>query len=137
VPIAKACEDAGASAVSLINMFFGMVIDWCKKKMIFAREVAGLSGPAIKPLALLAVLKTARAVKIPIVGIGGIVSASDALEFLAAGATAVQVGTACFLGPEAPVHLADEMAKLLADAGVADVNDVVGCVAAGGVPAAR
>jgi dihydroorotate dehydrogenase (NAD+) catalytic subunit len=136
-PIAKACEDGGATALSLVNTYLGTAIDWRKKRTIFAREVAGLSGPAIKPLALLAVLKTARAVKIPIVGIGGIVSASDALEFLAAGATAVQVGTACFLGPEAPVRLAEEMAKLLADAGVADVNDVVGCVAAGGVPAAR
>src|SRR6187455_1688249 len=109
VPIAKACEDAGAAALSLVNTYLGTAIDWRRRKTIFAREVAGLSGPAIKPLALLAVLKTARAVKIPIVGIGGIVTASDALEFLAAGATAVQVGTACFLGPEAPVHLADEM----------------------------
>jgi dihydroorotate dehydrogenase (NAD+) catalytic subunit len=137
VPIAKACEDGGATALSLVNTYLGTAIDWRKGKTIFAREVAGLSGPAIKPMALLAVLKTARAVKIPIVGIGGIVTASDALEFLAAGATAVQVGTACFLGPEAPVRVADEMAKLLAAEGVADVNDVVGRVAKGAVPAAR
>jgi dihydroorotate dehydrogenase (NAD+) catalytic subunit len=137
VPIAKACEDAGASALSLINTFLGTAIDWRKRRTIFAREVAGLSGPAIKPLALLAVLKTARAVKIPIVGIGGIVTASDAIEFLAAGATAVQVGTACFLGPDAPVRVAQDLARLLAEEGVADVNDVVGCVARGTSPAAK
>jgi dihydroorotate dehydrogenase (NAD+) catalytic subunit len=137
VPIAKACEDAGASAVSLVNTYLGTAIDWKKRKTIFAREVAGLSGPAIKPMALLAVLKTARAVKIPIIGIGGIVTASDALEFLAAGATAVQVGTACFLGPDAPVRVAEDLSRLLADEGVADVNDVVGCVARGGPSAGR
>src|SRR6185295_9203148 len=103
----------------------GTAIDWRHGRSIFAREVAGLSGPAIKPMALLAVLRTARAVKIPIVGIGGIVTATDALEFLAAGATAVQVGTACFLGPEAPVRLADDLTKLLAAEGIADVKDVI------------
>ncbi len=131
VPIAKACEEAGASALSLVNTYLGTAVDWRKRKAIFAREVAGLSGPAIKPMALLAVLKTARAVKIPIVGIGGIVTGSDALEFLAVGATAVQVGTACFLGPDAPVRVAQDMARLLADAGVADVNDLIGTVARG------
>ena len=83
------------------------------------------------------VLRTARAVKIPIVGIGGIATASDALEFLAAGATAVQMGTACFLGPDAPVRLAGEMAQLLAAHGIADVNDLIGCVARGALPAPR
>jgi dihydroorotate dehydrogenase (NAD+) catalytic subunit len=131
VPIAKACEDAGANALSLVNTYLGTAIDWRKRKTIFAREVAGLSGPAIKPMALLAVLKTSRAVKIPIIGIGGIVNGSDALEFLAAGATAVQVGTACFLGPDAPVNLAAEMARLLAAEGVADVRDVIGSVSRG------
>jgi dihydroorotate dehydrogenase (NAD+) catalytic subunit len=137
VPIAKACEDAGATALSLVNTYLGTAIDWRKGKTIFAREVAGLSGPAIKPMALLAVLKTARAVKIPIVGIGGIVTADDALEFLAAGATAVQVGTACFLGPDAPVRVADDLATRLAQAGVRDVRDVIGRVAKGGPAGTR
>jgi dihydroorotate dehydrogenase (NAD+) catalytic subunit len=137
VPIAKACEEAGASALSLVNTYLGTAIDWRRGRTVFAREVAGLSGPAIKPMALLAVLRTARAVKIPIVGIGGIATGADALEFLAAGATAVQVGTACFLGPDAPVRVVEEMARLLADEGVADVNDVVGRVARGTSPAAR
>jgi len=137
VPIAKACEGAGAAAVSLVNTYLGTAIDWRRRKTIFARGMAGLSGPAIKPMALLAVLRTARAVKIPIVGIGGIVTASDALEFLAAGATAVQVGTACFLGPDAPVRVAEEMARLLADEGIADVNEIVGCVAREQQPTGR
>jgi dihydroorotate dehydrogenase (NAD+) catalytic subunit len=137
VPIARACEEAGATALSLVNTYLGTAIDWRRRKTVFAREVAGLSGPAIKPMALLAVLKTARAVRIPIVGIGGIVTASDALEYLAAGATAVQVGTACFLGPDAPVRVADEMAGLLAEAGVADVNDLIGCVARGATAPSR
>lgn len=137
VPIAKACEDAGATALSLINTYLGTAIDWRHRKTIFAREVAGLSGPAIKPLALLAVLKTARAVKVPIVGIGGVTTASDALEFLAAGATAVQVGTACFLGPDVPGGIAGEMARLLAEAGVADVNEIVGSVARGAAAPVR
>jgi dihydroorotate dehydrogenase (NAD+) catalytic subunit len=137
VPIAKACEDGGASALSLVNTYLGTAIDWRRRKTIFAREVAGLSGPAIKPLALLAVLKTARAVRIPIVGIGGITTAGDALEFLAAGATAVQVGTACFLGPDVPVRIAHEMSRLLGAEGVSDVNEIIGCVARGAVPAVR
>jgi dihydroorotate dehydrogenase (NAD+) catalytic subunit len=130
-PIAKACEEAGASALSLVNTYLGTAIDWRKGRTIFAREVAGLSGPAIKPMALLAVLRVSRAVKIPVVGIGGIVTATDALEYLAAGATAVQVGTACFLGPDAPVRVADDLAPLLAAAGFSDVRDVIGSVSRG------
>ncbi len=130
VPIAKACEDAGADAVSLVNTYLGTAIDWRRRRTVFSREVAGLSGPAIKPMALLAVLRTSRALRIPVVGIGGIATASDALEFIAAGATAVQVGTACFLGPETPVRVADEMAALLAAEGVVDVRELVGAVRA-------
>ena len=137
VPIARACEDAGANAISLVNTYLGTAIDWRRRRTVFAREVAGLSGPAIKPLALLAVLKVARAVKVPVVGIGGITSGSDALEFIAAGATAVQVGTACFLGPDAPVRVARELADLLAGEGIADVRDLIGCVARGASPAGR
>jgi dihydroorotate dehydrogenase (NAD+) catalytic subunit len=129
VPIARACEEAGATALSLVNTYLGTAVDWRRRRTIFSREVAGLSGPAIKPMALLAVLRTARAVKIPIVGIGGIVNGEDALEFLAAGATAVQVGTACFLGPDVPVRVAQETERLLSAAGVDDVRAVIGSVA--------
>lgn len=129
VPIAKACQDAGATALSLVNTYLGTAIDWRRGRTVFARGMAGLSGPAIKPMALLAVLRTARAVRIPIVGIGGIARGEDVLEYLAAGATAVQVGTACFLGPGVPGGIAGEVERLLADAGIADVRDLVGTAA--------
>ena len=130
--LARACEEAGAAGLSLINTFLGTAIDWRRGRSVFAREVAGVSGPAIKPMALLLVLRTARAVKIPIVGIGGISSAEDVLEYVAAGATAVQVGTACFLDPALPVRIADALPGLLAEHGIDDVGDLVGVVARGG-----
>jgi dihydroorotate dehydrogenase (NAD+) catalytic subunit len=135
VPIAKACEDAGASAISLVNTYLGTAIDWRRRRTVFAREIAGLSGPAIKPMALLAVLRTARSVRVPVVGIGGIASAEDVLEYLAAGASAVQVGTACFLGPDVPGRIADDVARLAASAGIEDLRDLVGAAARG--PAGR
>lgn len=128
VPIARACERGGADALSMLNTFLGIAIDWRRRKPIFPRGVAGLSGPAIKPMALLAVLRTAPHVRIPIIAIGGIVSATDVLEYMAAGARAVQIGTACFLDPEAPVRLVRELRALLAAEGVDDVNAVVGSV---------
>src|SRR6202041_1433791 len=96
VPIAQAAADAGADAVSLINTFVGMAIDWRRKRPILGNITGGLSGPAIKPLALRIVWQVARAVKIPIIGIGGVATIDDAMEFLLAGASAVQVGTANF-----------------------------------------
>lgn len=128
VPIAQAAEAGGADGLSLVNTYLGTAIDWKRRRTVFPRGVAGLSGPAIKPMALLAVLRTSQAVRIPVVGIGGILNAADVLEFLLAGATAVQVGTACFLDPEAPVKLARGLTSLLREQGVADVNDIVGAV---------
>ena len=125
VPIALACEEAGADAVSLVNTYLGTAIDWRRRRTILPRGMGGLSGPAIKPMALLAVLRTAERVKIPIVGIGGIATADDVAEFLAAGATAVQVGTACFLGPQVPLDLVAELARLLAAEAIADVRELV------------
>ena len=128
VPIAQACERGGADAVSMLNTYLGTAVDWRRRKTIFPRGIAGLSGPAIKPMALLAVMRTAPEVDIPIIGIGGIVSATDILEYLAVGATAVQVGTACFLDPEAPVRLVRELRALLISEGIEDVTSIIGAV---------
>jgi dihydroorotate dehydrogenase (NAD+) catalytic subunit len=124
--IGAACERGGADALSLVNTYLGMAIDWRKRRTILPRGLGGLSGPAIKPMALLVVHRTSRAVSIPVVGIGGIASARDVLEYLVAGAAAVQVGTACFLDPALPVRIADECAALLAEEGVGGVRDLVG-----------
>ena len=128
VPIAVACQDGGASGVSLVNTYLGTAIDWRRRRTVFARGIAGLSGPAIKPMALLAVLRVSREVDVPVVGIGGIASATDVLEYLVAGATAVQVGTACFLDPEMPVRIAEDLRALLVQEDVADVRDLIGAV---------
>jgi dihydroorotate dehydrogenase (NAD+) catalytic subunit len=128
VPIAMACESAGADGLSLINTYLGTAIDWRTRRSVFARGVAGLSGPAIKPLALLAVLRTAPHVSIPIVGIGGIAKPTDVLEFLIAGATAVQVGTACFVDPFLWSGLLDGIRDYLRRHGLGRVADIVGTV---------
>jgi dihydroorotate dehydrogenase (NAD+) catalytic subunit len=125
-PLARACEEAGADAVSLVNTYLGAAVDWRRRKPIFGRVVAGLSGPAIKPLALFQVWRASSAVRIPVIGIGGIENAGDALEFLCAGARAVQVGTALFRSPTAAGDLVAGMERLLEEAGIADVNDLVG-----------
>lgn len=112
VPIAKAVADAGADAVSLVNTFQGMAIDWKRRKPVLGNILGGLSGPAIKPLALRIVWQVKRAVSIPIIGIGGIQSIDDVMEFLLAGATAVQIGTANFYNP----GLANQLIRELPDA---------------------
>lgn len=128
VPIAQACEAAGADAVSLVNTYLGTAIDWRRRATIFPRVVAGLSGPAIKPLALLVVLRTSAAVKVPVIGIGGIATAEDVLQFVCAGAAAVQVGTSCFWDPQQPVRIADDLARLLAEEGIGDLAELRGSV---------
>ncbi len=125
-PLARACEEAGADAVTLVNTYLGAAVDWRRRKPVFGRVMAGLSGPAIKPLALFQVWRASSAVRIPVVGIGGIMDAGDALEFLCAGARAVQVGTALFRTPTAANDLLDGMERLLEEEGIADVNDLVG-----------
>jgi dihydroorotate dehydrogenase (NAD+) catalytic subunit len=127
VPIAEAAAKAGADAVSLVNTFRGMAVDWRRRRPILANDVGGLSGPAIKPMALRMVWEVARALPgLPIIGIGGIASVDDALDFLVAGATAVQVGTATFYDPTASERLLDDMARLLTEAGVNSVREIVG-----------
>jgi dihydroorotate dehydrogenase (NAD+) catalytic subunit len=127
VAIARAARDGGADAVSLINTFRGMAVDWRRRRPILANDVGGLSGPAIKPLALRMVWEVATALPdLPIMGIGGITDADDALEFLVAGASAVQVGTATFADPSVAETLLDTLIRKLDEAGVVRVADIVG-----------
>ncbi len=129
VEMAHACVDAGADALSLINTLTGMAIDLQKRRPILANITGGLSGPAIKPVALRMVWQVAQAVEVPLIGIGGIMTATDALEFMLAGATAVQVGTANFLDPSAAQNIADGMEAYLEANGIADVKELIGALA--------
>jgi len=126
--IAKAAEEAGADAVSLVNTFLAMAIDVETRRPKLSNIVGGLSGPAIRPIAVRMVYECRRAVKIPIIGMGGIATATDALEFIIAGATAVQVGTANFVDPFIWSKLLDGMGDYLRRHGVARVADLVGSI---------
>ena len=128
VVMARACEDAGADALSLINTLTGMAIDLNRRRPVLANITGGFSGPAIKPIALRMVWQVAKAVKLPIIGIGGIMNAIDALEFMLAGATAVQVGTASFINPGAAQTIAEDMEAWLIDNGVADIKSLIGAL---------
>ncbi len=123
---ARACEDAGADAVSLVNTFVGMSIDVQRRRPMLSNTTGGLSGPAIRPLAVRLVHETARAVRIPVVGIGGISHARDALEFLIAGASAVQIGTANFYDPLVAVKVIDGLEAHCRAAGLAEIAAIVG-----------
>lgn len=124
--IARAVEAEGADAVSLINTLLGMAIDTRTFRPALARGVGGLSGPAIRPVAVRMVWQVARAVSVPVIGMGGIMCAQDAAEFMLAGATAVAVGTASFVEPTAAVAVADGLAHLCAERGLARVADLIG-----------
>jgi len=126
VPIAQAAADAGADAVSLINTLQGMAVDWRNRKPVLGAGLGGLSGPAIKPVALRIVWQVARAVDVPIIGIGGIQSLDDVMEFLVAGATAVQIGTANFYNPSLAGELAEELEQTLSEQNCDAVAEVVG-----------
>lgn len=126
VEMAWACADAEADALSLINTLTGMAIDLENRRPVLANVTGGLSGPAVKPVALRMVWQVAKAVKIPVIGIGGIMTGTDALEFMLAGATAVQVGTANFLNPSAAQRIAEEMERYLLDHGIDDVKQLIG-----------
>lgn len=128
VAMARACEDAGADCLSLINTLTGMAIDLNKRRPVLANITGGFSGPAIKPIALRMVWQVARAVKVPIIGIGGIMNATDALEFILAGATAIQVGTASFINPGAAQQIAEGMESWLVANGVADIKSLIGAL---------
>jgi dihydroorotate dehydrogenase (NAD+) catalytic subunit len=124
--VAKAVASAGADAVSLINTPRGMVIDIAKRRPLLGNKQGGLSGPAIRPLALYLVYRVAGAVKIPVVGMGGIASSSDALEFILAGASAVEVGTANFTSPGAPLEILEGLQQFMKEEGIGDINQLIG-----------
>jgi dihydroorotate dehydrogenase (NAD+) catalytic subunit len=124
--IARAAEAGGADAVCLINTCLGMSVDWRRRKTRLGNGMGGLSGPAIKPIALRAVYQAAQAVRLPVMGIGGIATIDDVMEFLVAGATAVQVGTANFYDPTATMRILDALPAALAELGASCVQDVVG-----------
>ena len=126
VDIAKACEAEGADSVSLINTLMGMAIDIEKRKPILSIATGGLSGPAVKPVALRMVWQVAKAVNIPVIGLGGISSATDAIEFLMAGVTAIQIGTANFLDPTITIKVRDGINQWLDEHNISDVNDIIG-----------
>jgi len=128
VSIAKAAVDAGSDALSLINTFLGTAIDPYKRKFRLANITGGLSGPAIKPIALRMVYEVAQSVNVPIIGMGGIMTAADAIEFLVAGASAVAVGTANFVNPLAAVEIISGIEDYLAKMKITDVNEIVGTV---------
>jgi len=124
--IARAAEQGGADGLSLINTCLGMAIDWRSRRPILGNVLGGLSGPAIKPIALRIVYQVARAVKTPIIGVGGIASVADVMEFFLAGATAVQIGTANFYNPTASMKIIDALPDALAQLGARSVAEVVG-----------
>jgi dihydroorotate dehydrogenase (NAD+) catalytic subunit len=125
VDVAKAAEAGGADAVCCINTLLGMAIDWRKKKPILGNIVGGLSGPAIKPVALRCVYQVARAIQIPVVGIGGIANIDDVMEFMAAGASAVQIGTANYYDPTVSQRLVQQLPAALAELGVRSAREAV------------
>ena len=124
--IARAAEAAGADALSLINTCLGMAVNWRRRRPVLGNVLGGLSGPAIKPIALRIVYQVAKAVKIPLVGVGGIATVDDVMEFLVAGATAVQIGTANFYNPKASLQILDALPAALAELGASTVAEVVG-----------
>jgi dihydroorotate dehydrogenase (NAD+) catalytic subunit len=124
--IARAAAEAGADAISLINTVLGMAIDWRRRRPLLGNVVGGLSGPAIKPIALRCVYQAAQAVKTPLIGIGGVAAIDDVMEFLIAGATAVQVGTANYYDPTVTMRLVDALPGALHEAGVSRIADIVG-----------
>ena len=126
--MAKAAEAGGADALSLINTLTGMKIDIHRRTFALANKTGGFSGPAVKPVAVRMVYQAANAVKLPIIGMGGISTAEDAIEFLLAGATAVSVGTANFFNPYATVEIADGIEDYMRMYGVEDINELIGAV---------
>lgn len=126
--IARAAEASGADAISLINTLLGMAIDVKRRRPVLARVVGGFSGPAVKPVALRMVWQCSKAVSVPILGMGGVTTGIDAVEFMLAGATAVAVGTANFMNPQATVDVIDGIIDYCEEQGVNDVNDLIGAL---------
>jgi len=125
---AKAVEGAGADSISLINTLLGMAIDAEKRKPVLATVTGGLSGPAVKPVALRMVWEAYRAVKLPIIGMGGIMNSNDAIEFILAGSTAIQVGTANFIDPETSVKVLEGISDYIERHGIEDIRSIIGAL---------
>ena len=126
--IARAVEAEGADSISMINTLLGMAIDVEKRRPVLSTITGGLSGPAVKPIALRMVWQTAQAVKVPIIGMGGIASATDAVEFLLAGASAVEVGTYNFVDPSATTQIVDGIEDYMHRHGFTDIQDLIGAL---------
>ena len=126
--IARAVEAEGADSVSLINTLMGMAIDIEKRRPMLSMGTGGLSGPAVKPVALRMVWQVAKAVKIPVIGLGGICNARDAIEFIMAGATAIEIGTANFIDPEVTIKVRDGINEWLDAHGCKSVREIIGAV---------
>jgi dihydroorotate dehydrogenase (NAD+) catalytic subunit len=126
VGVAEAVESAGADAISLINTLVGMAIDVRHRRPLLANHTGGLSGPAIKPIAVRMVYQVAAAVRVPVIGMGGIMGLNDALEFFLAGATAIQIGTGIFVDPGLPIRLIDELSQWLEREGFSSIGQIVG-----------
>lgn len=126
--IAKSAENAGADALSLINTLYGMKIDVNSRRPILARNAGGFSGPAIKPVAVRMVWEVKKAVKVPLIGMGGVMNGEDVAEFMIAGATAVATGTANLVTPDASLTIKNEFLKYLADNNIDDVNELIGSI---------
>ena len=129
--VARSVEDAGADAVSLINTVTGMVVDVEKRRPMLANVTGGLSGPAIRPIAVRMVYETALAISIPVIGMGGVFSARDALEFIIAGASLVQIGCGLFVKPSLPVEVIDGIGEYMNRHGIASVSDIIGSLTVG------
>lgn len=128
VEIAKACEDAGADGISLINTLLGMRIDIARRKPVIANKMGGFSGPAIFPVAVRMVYQVSKAVKIPVIGMGGVSSARDVIEMMMAGASAVQVGAANLVNPYACKEIIEELPALCEELGIEKLADIIGIV---------
>jgi dihydroorotate dehydrogenase (NAD+) catalytic subunit len=124
--VARAAADSGADALSVINTVLGMAVDWRRRRTLLGNGMGGLSGPAIKPIALRCVWQVARAVSLPVIGIGGIATLDDVMEFIVAGARAVQIGTANYYDPTVTMRLVDGLPAALREAGVRSVEALVG-----------
>ena len=128
VEMALECERAGADSISLINTLKGLAIDPYKRKPVFDNVYAGVSGPAVKPVALRMVHEVAKAVSVPVIGLGGIVSGIDAIEFMMAGASAVQIGTVNFFNPNAGKEIIEQMEQFCKEQGIKDINEIIGII---------
>ncbi len=124
--IARACEDAGADGISLINTLLGMRIDLQRKKPVLANTFGGLSGPAVFPVALRMVYQVSKAVRVPVIGMGGISSVEDAIEMMMAGATAVEIGAANLVDPYASKKIVEALPAAMEKYGISDLNDIIG-----------